>query len=395
MFSNLKHTICYLLIIGFLAGCDSIQGKNNEDEEQKSAAESSEAPASDPQNPVTNTLWCRMEDWTTFQVVLRVRATNENIFTEYLRLGPQEAMSKYKFQKVIPWELRKGENIWEDNPEFGRYVVSTIATPAIREPLLVGFEEQKRIAEKVLPTLTLISPPNPVFTPELGLSLKTRDVYSGDVVDRNMYPCSAYSLSFLEDAPERPMMELILKISKSMETFTEKGLNRVATAMDFQEPVREISMSPEALNGSHWCAWREVSEDRLKLYTVSFSGDRFVENAYTENFLLAPDEAGLIEFLKQNSLRSEIYQYNFDGGRILGKNQSQENRKFLPEDLFTFVQDAAGTKAMVRLSVKQPEHSRPYFDDIYFECSHPKPLEFSAGFKERLPLILELQKGMF
>lgn len=392
MFSTRKKIWVLTIAAALLMACESKKSSPEEPVPTRQNHEDNGPVTPDPvASPVAAQSWCRMEDWKSFVVVLRMTAKGDQFETVYLRLSPNVPTVKYPFSSSTPWDVKKGSNPLEDNPRVGRFMVSLVPGPLAVTPKLAGLDEQKRIVEQVLPNYSVLAPRQGPFSPDVSLSVKTRDVYSGGVIEKFMYPCSSYSEAFNQEAPARPMMELILKISSSMDSFTEKNLNHVAQAMPLVEPVEEAPLDPTALEQTHWCAWREVEAGRLKLYTLSFADGKFIENAYTENFALAPDQASAMDFLTKNAALSEFYETFWEKGRLIGKNITQRERKYPDEELFSSVHDANGMKAIVRLSPKQPDLSRPYFDDIYFECSQSKPLEFSTAFRDKLPVILDLQ----
>jgi len=374
----------------FVLSCDRIEKPS--DPVSTQLLESQPPVASDGSFIVTQFQWCRVEDWKAFQIVLRITAGQEEMKRDYLRLYPNQSPVSYPIEQTTSWSFRKGRNPIEDNPTHLRWIVTPVDEPALRDPPLIGFDDQKKLAEQVLRGYPQLVMPDGPFLPKRGLNVKARDTFSGGVVERNLYPCSSYALDFTQGLSERPMIELILKLSKSLETYTAIGLNQLARAMELVEPIEEAAMTKAMLAGTHWCAWRQVDLERLKLYTLSFSDTQMLENAYTENFRKAGSHAAALDFIERNSRLSEFFILELtQSGRIQASNVSQSPLTFPQRELITMVKDAAGRRALIRLTEKQPDLSRPSFDDLYFECAHPVPLAFSPGFREFLTNILDVQ----
>jgi hypothetical protein len=347
---------------------------------------SSEAPPAAPAavNPVEANRWCRVEDWESFQVVMRMTVQGPQVITEYLKLN-DDGFEVYQYTQKMTWEM-KGD--LASVPNKYSITLHQVATDIITLP---GFDEQKRIYTEILSRREKLQVPSPDFTPTIAMTTHTRSVETGYELERNVYPCSTYSALFEGEGPQKPLIDLILLFASNSKGYTEQGKDHLARLMPISFPVVELAAGTNVAN-TQWCAWKEVAPNELLLKTMTIGTDQFVENIHSQVFASMEDEDAEA-YLKENALRSEFYQMNFSGNWMTGKNLTPASRipKHPINELFTMVQDANGMKALVRMDAVEPDRSWPVYADIYFDCQDVRPSQVSPSFALKLPEILSLQ----
>jgi hypothetical protein len=372
------------LTMSSLIGCVT---KHNDAEPTPEQAAQAAAEAENRSSPISSMSWCRLDDWDDFQVILRVTPRVDGSKMEYLRVTRDGTKTLYSFPNEFVWEEKRNDDVFPN-----RYSIALLKDPVAIQAL-DGFPEQKRISEEVIPTYPTLQKHEGGFVPPMAITMKTRSLTTGDVIPRNMYPCEMYSESFKEDAPKRPFLEIMMIISQELSAFVPEDLNHVATAMAMTYPIEEAPLGMDSLANTQWCSWREVEANRLLLRTITFNGSGFIENTHSEKFTEFPDPASRSQFIADNAAHSEKFEASFSGGHLLGKNLSAADVPTFPKnEMFAFARDSAGIQVMIRLEPKAPETSRPTFTDLYYRCTDERPLNFSTGFKESLPEILDMQK---
>lgn len=342
--------------------------------------------------------WCMIDNMSgSYQIVTRMTFYQQSFRFDYLRLSPNTDPVLYH-ENSGDWVPHSDSN----SPiHFGKVVVELV-DDAKRVPFLSDFNQQRLVTERILANNLRLRGVPRKFEPSRAILVKNQSLLRVEPTVREMYPCAQYSTSFLMTSPVSPIVEHDVFLAQSLWLATSQKV--LPTRMSFTFPIEEIQLESVPTN-TQWCSWFETGRGQQELnqedihivLTMLIIGtDQAITldqtGAYGDPSVA---DSQMTDLLKSDAKQAAIrFSVRTDDGRLRMTESDEANgRPIRFSKIYSLIQDARGTKALVRRSSSAPHRaSLPAFSEIYFDCADPRPLNMNRNLKRLFPAMLEVLK---
>ncbi|WP_413290889.1 hypothetical protein [Bdellovibrio sp. HCB337] len=327
---------------------------------------------------ITSAPWCVVDKVAPQEYVMtRLTFSESQVHWSYIRLNKDIAPVIYKRSEASLWQY-KGSPYARHGVEILREATQIVGHKE--------YKEQERIFNDVIKNNKFIRQNKAVFEPAISLVVRTNGLLES--VEQAFYPCAMYSQSLSSEIPARSYIEFQIYLAQELRSYNREHFLMMEKQMALQFPVKEIPMNPAEHDKTQWCSWFGMERGRLFLKTITLGQNKYITNSHTDLSIFEEDGKDVsYDQLKTYAEGSQSYDISYKSAGITGKHERWGDGSYL----YTLVEDANGSKALVERFVKNPESSSMIFADIYFDCNNTVPLKHSPSFKKYLKTILELQ----